>query len=191
MKAVYRAYCRSATQANCAPWVMALAVFLMLALVIGVDRFVAQHLPQIIAAARDAAAVVLCAIAAALLARTATAVAKARGSHYSYRLRTISKPVPAPGRFVIGEHADGTPATADVTPQPVRVTRPGQPAYSYTLHEPLEHVPGKSDLVTPVAADMAGMSADADALRDGDMDVLVSPRGSIFECNDADAEAEL
>lgn len=175
MRTIYRAYCRSVTQANCAPYAIVIAVVVMCMLVLGIDRLVAEHLAQVIAVARDTAAVVLCGIAAILLARSAQAVAAAKGTHYSYRLRTIGKPAPAPGRTIIGEHADGTPATAEA------------PAGSYTwkIRPP---APGKPDRVTPLAADMAGMAAEADALRDGDMEVLVSPRGSIFECNDADAD---
>lgn len=194
MRAIYRAYCRSVTQANCAPYVLLGAVVLMCVLVLGIDRFAVAHLTQVITVARDTAAVILCGIAAVLLARSARAVATAKGTHYSYHLRVF--PVPAPGRIVIGEHADGTPATADVAAG----------AYTWKIRPPAPgRVPGKSDLVSQWAAgdeaagltgrdgnrvkwtaDATEMAADADALRDGDMEVLISPRGSIFECNDAD-----
>ena len=125
----------------------------------------------------------LCGIAVALLARTARAVAAACGSHYSYHLRSF--PAPEPGRLLIGERADGSPCTV---PCPVPVARPGEPAFTYTLREPLERVPGKSNVTgAGASADMAGISADADALAGGDLDVVVTERGNIFELDQAEA----
>jgi hypothetical protein len=162
MKVIYQAYCRSVTRMQCTPWVTVIAVFLLLALVIGADRFIAQHLQQIRTAGKDAAAVALCVIAARLLVVTARVVAAARGTHYAYHLRTV--PATAPRGSIIGERADGSPATTLVP-----VSRPGEPAFTCTLKP----------------AEAAAMNADA--LRDGDMEPVVSTRGNLFALNDAEA----
>jgi hypothetical protein len=168
MKTLYRAYCRSTASAQCAPYVMLAAVIIMAVVITVVRGAVTQHFAGLVIAARDAAAVTLCGLAAVTGIRICRAVAAARGSHYSYIVRTF--PAPEPGRVLIGEHADGTPVSV---PVPV----------SYTLRQPEpehERVPGKSDVLTPLAGDLAEMAAEADALRDGDLEPVVSTRGGLF-----------
>jgi hypothetical protein len=176
MKALYRAYCRSCTQANCAPYVMLGCAVIVILLAFGVSS-AGQHVAQLIMIGRDIAAGALTGLAAVIGVRACRAVAAATGSHYSYRIRVL--PVPAPGHLTAGESGDGTPVTV---PVPVRApAREGQPAFTYTLHEPLEHVPGKSDLITPLAADLAEMGADADALADDSSGIVVGADGAVYE----------
>jgi hypothetical protein len=227
MKALYRAYCRSTASAQCAPYVMLAAVIIMAVVIIGVRAAVTEHFAGLIMAGRDAAAAVCCGLAAVTGIRICRAVAAARGTHYSYRVTTV----PEPGRLVIGEHADGTPASVPVP------ARPGEPAVGFRPR-PAEQVPGKSDLVSQWAAqdeaaglierdgdrvrwagdvppltetgadqapepllhraargaaatpaDAAEMAAHADALRDGDLDFVVTERGNLFELDQAETDA--
>lgn len=192
MKTAYRAYCRSVNQASCAPWAMVIAVFLMLAFVLGVGHAVETHASETIAVARGTAAALLCASAAVIGLTLLRLTAGARGTHFSYHVGVI----PQPERVIIGEHADGSPATAEVG------------SYTWKIRPPApERVPGKSDLVSQRAAedeaagliqrdgnrvkwtaDATSMKADADALADDNMEILVNRHGTVFECAEPPAD---
>jgi hypothetical protein len=152
MRFLYRAYCRAAAQASCNPAVMAGGIFLLVMAYL-VSTWVYTHQHALLVAMREAAAVVLCGVAFALIGQALRMVMTARGTHYSYQLRVI--PVPEPV----------TVADTTSEPVPVRVpSRGGEPAFSYTLKP----------------AEAAAMAADADALAGGDMDVVVH-KGDIYE----------
>jgi hypothetical protein len=176
MKAIYRAYCRSCMQANCDPRGIFIALVIF-AVAFGLRQAVVMHESTIVHGFLVVAATALSLAAGFLLIQAMRTVVRAVGQHYAPACPVPA--APAPGRVIIGEYADGSPATA---PVPVPVSRPGEPAFTYTLREPLERVPGKSDLVTPRVADMAGMAAEADALAHDDMEILVSRHGTMFEC---------
>ena len=171
MRTVYRAYCRSVTQANCDPRGILIALVLF-AVAFGVRQEVITHESAIVHGFLVLAATVLSCVAGLLLIQAMRTVVRAVGQHYA-----PACPVPASQRALIGEHADGAPATAGAAPQPVPVSRRGEPAFTYTLRPPAETTVTAAD-----AAALAGMKADADALADDDMEILVNRHGTMFEC---------
>jgi hypothetical protein len=186
MRAIYRAYCRSVTQASCNPGAIGigLAVLVLAYLAHGLIGTVIAHESAIVHGFLVAAATILSCVAGLLLIQAMRTIVRAVGTHVSpacpvpVRAKPATAAAPA-GTVPLGVRRDGTPVTADV------------PAGSWTwkIRPPAgERLPGKSDLITggkldrpvPVLKDMAGMHADANALRDGDLDFAVH-HGDIYE----------
>jgi hypothetical protein len=192
---MYRAYCRSATQASCNPASIGigLAVLVLAYLAHGLIGTVISHESAIVHVFLVAAATVLSCVAGLLLVQAMRTVVRAVGTHVSpacpvpARSRTATAAAPA-GAVLLGVRRDGTPVTADV------------PAGSYTwrLRPPAdERLPGKSDLVTgkvnwdamrlaqslppdPDAVEAAAMNAEADVLADDEAGIVVSEHGGIY-----------
>jgi hypothetical protein len=206
MRAIYRAYCRSCTQANCDPRGIFVALVIF-AVAIGVRQEVAAHESAIVHGFLVVAATVLSLAAGILLIQAMRTVVRAVGQHYAPACAVPGKPrtaaAPA-GTVPIGVRRDGIPVIAS----------PGD--YTWRIRPPAvtERLPGKSDVLSPppgvpplremdpadapepllhraargaaaTPADMAAMHADADALRDGELDFAVH-KGGLYVMGDRD-----
>ena len=187
MKRLYAAWCRSCGQANCDPRAIGVCL-LILAGAYGARQLTVQHENTIMHGLRIAAASIMAMAAAVLLLWAMRMVMRATGQHHAPacaipRRKIRTAPVPPAGTI---------PVPADVPAGYTwRIRPPEQEPVTEPVEEPAaspepELLPwaaggGKSDLITPHVADMTAMAAEAEALEHGDLDVLVSPAGTIFE----------
>ena len=187
MKRLYAAWCRSCGQANCDPRAIGVCLVIF-AVAFGIGPAIARHESAIVHGIRIAAASILAVTAVMMLLWAMRMVMRATGQHHAPacaipRRKTRTVPVPPAGTI---------PVPADVPAGYTwRIRPPEQEPVAEPVEEPAaspepELLPwaaggGKSDLITPHVADMTAMAAEAEALKHGDLDVLVSPAGTIFE----------
>lgn len=156
---MYRAYCRSVVkgQVSCDPRVLIIGIVVVLTLVLGAGNGLRGHGNGIMHVLDCAGAFALTMAAAGLLILAVRAVAAASGHHAD----PATLPVQAPPRA----------CSVPVPPaRPVPAPSRGEPVYSLTLRPP--------------GPEAAAMAAEADAISAGDLDVLVSARGTIFELDE-------
>jgi hypothetical protein len=164
---MYRAYRVSCARLACSPPVMIVAIVLFVLILLG-GKSVHGNGRGIMHAADCAGALALVAVAAGLLLHAARTVARATGQHAD------------PGTFPVR-----APAQDRLLPVPAPVTgRVNQKALELARRmrpEPVTVPADEDDQAPEIPADAPAMADEADLLEAGDLGVVISEHGTIYE----------